>query len=145
MRAEASFGVELFAKEFLIFNSWFHLFTVHVVPKLLYHSPFTPSTHLLTTLFGLRGNFDQPPSPPPIVRGVRCHNMSPWLTPQVGIWHTCLLGGGFREKRFHKSSPHKGPPPPSNKYGFRSKLVVGKDCVIILAITCQFQPSLRYV
>lgn len=64
MSAESSFGVEFFTKEFLIFNSWFYLFTVHVVPKLLYHSPFTPSTHLLSTLFGLRGNFDQPPPLP---------------------------------------------------------------------------------
>lgn len=127
----------------------FYLFTVHVVPELLHHSPSTPSTQLLSTLIGLRGNFDQPP-PPPIQphpqTGVRCHNMSPCRTPKTGFrirvfWRG---GGGFREKRLHKSSPHKGSLPPP-KYGFRSEFVVDKACVIILAIACQFQPPFKYV
>lgn len=135
-----------FVKEFLFSIVDFYLFTVHVVPELLHHSPSTPSTQLLSTLFGLRGNFDQPP--PPIQShpqtGVRCHNMSPCRTPKTGFGIRVFWGVGFGEKRFHKSSPHKGSLPLPNM-AFWANLLSTRLVWLFSRLLCQFQPRFKYV
>lgn len=144
--AETCLGVGFFVKEFLFSIVDFYLFTVHVFLELLHHSPSTPSTQLLSTLFGLRGNFDQPPPPiqPHPQTGVRCHNMSPCRTPKTGFGIRVFWGVDFAESVFTNPRRIRVPSRPP-KYGFQGEFVVDKACVIILAIACQFQPRFKYV